>query len=547
MKFTALIGQMQSGKTTASIRLFDELLQREDCLPIFATHPTNNVYQDWARKAAHLDGTILNPRDDRKRYNEIVDDLLLTGQFPERTGIAGLNNAPFHRRLAPLLLHYHGEKHIIVDEYDQNQIGMDMNEHWVQVKRDYMLRTYDVANVLDEMTLLSATNLAGAVSNLTFDEVEMIKPGEGYNREIHWEQLSERDVEGLREGQVRQTVQEIIAETEHNVMINLHDRTETHRSIASALVNWRDVHIINSKQDAPFNFDVLKQGKHVIVGGGMFARGQTFDRVQTLILDKISAHQATLLQAVGRLFGYKPYPLTLACTQQQWDYIQSAFFIEDLISKEEILMMPPAQRHEWIRAHCTPDPKLKVFGPKSGGWKQHIIDDIATHAPEYVVDYDESWYSNPTITMFQRLVEGAPPPKGETGFMGTCKWGNRSVQRFIDDFINQHPQLKVHSELNESGELRRKTLVPPLWEEWTLNGETTRELEQVDRRIHTRDDLLDHFWIDNSLADATVRQRCTTPYVGSILADGRIAVWQNLNRGSKAERQKSILEPPTAS
>ena len=188
-----------------------------------------------------------------------------------------------------------------------------------------------------------------------------------------------------------------------------------------------------------------------------------------------------------------------------------------------------------------------MFGPKSGGWKQQIIDDIATHAPEYVVDYDESWYDNPTITMFQRLVEGAPPPKGETGFMGTCKWGNRSVQRYVDDFINQHPQLKAHSELNERGELRRKTLVPPLWEEWTHNGETVRELEQVDRQIHTREDLKDHFWIDNSLANATVRQTCQTPYVGSILADGSIAVWQNLNRGSKEERQKSILEPPQAS
>lgn len=544
MKFTALIGQMQSGKTTASIKLFNELLQREDCLPIFATHPTNNVYQDWARKSAYLEGTILNPRDDRTEFNQLVDNLLLTGQWPEKTGIAGLNNAPFHRRLAPLLLHYHGEKHIIVDEYDQNQIGMDMNEHWVQVKRDYMLRTYDVARVIDEMTLLSATNLAGAVSNLSFDDVEYIKPGEGYSCDFKWEQLSERDVEGLRQGQVRQTVQELIAECEHNVMINIHDRTVIHTAIASAIGGY-NCHIINSKQDEQFDFESLSQGKHVIIGGGMFARGQTFDRVQTLIIDKLTSHQATLLQAVGRLFGYKPYPLTLACTAEQLDHIQSAFEIEQLISKEEVLMMPPSQRHEWIRNHCIPDPKLRVFGPKSGGWRQQTIDDIATHSPEYIVDWDSSWYSNPTVTMFQQLVEGAPPPKGESGFLGTCKWGNRSVQRYVDDFINQHPQLKAHSELNERGELRRKTIVPPLWEEWTFNGETHRELEQVDRNIHTRDDLKDHFWIDNSLADAHVRQTCATPYVGSILADGRIALWQNLNLGNSADRTRSVLSPPS--
>lgn len=128
--------------------------------------------------------------------------------------------------------------------------------------------------------------------------------------------------------------------------------------------------------------------------------------------------------------------------------------------------------------------------------------------------------------------------------MGTCKWGNRSVERYVDDFINQHPQLRVLAETNERGELRRKCLVPPLWEEWTYNGECTRELEQVDRQIHTRDDLLNHFWIDNSHADATVRQTCDTPYVGSVLADGRIAVWQNLNSTDKGERQRSILEPP---
>jgi len=543
MKFTALIGQMQSGKTTASIQLYNELLQREDCLPIFATHPTNNVYQDWARKAAHLDGTILNPRDDRKLYNSLVDALLLSGEFPQQTGIAGLNNAPFHRRLAPLLLHYHGTKHIIVDEYDQNQIGMDMNDHWVQVKRDYMLRSYDVADVLDEMTLLSATNLAGAVSNLTFDEVTRIAPGKDYSCEFKWEQLSDRDIEGLRKGQVRQTVQEIVQETEHNVMINLDNRTAVHELIEQSIEGFT-THLINSKQDQPFNFETLEKGKHVIIGGGMFARGQTFDRVQTLVIDKPSAHQATLLQAVGRLFGYKAYPLTLACTQEQLDHIQSAFEIEQLISQEEILLMPVQARHNWIRKHCQPDPKLKVFGPKSGGWRQQIIDDIATHSPEYVVDWDESWYRNPTITMCQRRVEGAPPPKGESGFMGTCKWGNRSVERYVDDFINQHPQLRVLAETNNRGELRRKSIIPPLWEEWTHNGECTRELEQVDRQIHVRDDLKDHFWIDNSHADATVRQTCDTPYVGSVTADGRIAVWQNLNSTDKGERQRSILEPP---
>jgi hypothetical protein len=546
MKYTALIGQMQSGKTTASIEQFNNLLQQEDTLPVFATHPTNNVYQDWLYKARHLEGTILNPRDDRGAFNKLVDHLLLTGEFPQQVGIAGLNNASFHRRLAPLLLHYHGTKHLIVDEYDQNQIGMDMNEHWVEVKRDYMLRSYDVADVLNEMTLLSATNLAGAASKITFDSVQLITPGTGYNCEYRWEQLSERDVEGLRQGCVRQTVQEVIQESEHNVMINIDNRIAVHELIEQAIEGF-DTHLINSKQDEGFDFERLEQGKHVIIGGGMFARGQTFSRIQTLILDKMSAHQATLLQAVGRLFGYKPFPLTLACTAEQRDHIESAFEIEQLISKQEVLLMPWEDRHAWIRQHCTPDPSLRVFGAKSGGWRQHIIDDIATHSPEHEVDYDESWFNNPTITMCQRLVEGAPPARGDQGFLGTCKWGNRSVDRFVSDFVNQHPQLKVLAETNERGELRRKTIVPPLWEEWTHNGETHRELEQVDRNIHCREDLINHFYIDNSVADAKCRETCQTPYVGSVRADGRIAIWKNLNISSKGTRQKSILEPPQAS
>lgn len=544
MKYKLLIGKLQSGKTTTAIKIFNELLSEDDCLPIFATHPTNNVYQDLYNKfklAGITDhNKIISPRDDRQEYKKFLDILLTSGTIPSNFGIAGLNNIHFHKLIGAAVLHYHQKKVMIVDEYDMNQI--EFTKNWQPVKRDYALKSYAVEDVIDEMILLSATNLAAAVSNLEFqpEDIDPIKPGDGYNMKIIWDEIGQREIEGLRAGNDRGLIQDIINDTEHNVMINVDSRKETHAVIANQLSDRNSVHIVNS--DEPFDFHVLEQGKHVVIGGHMFARGQTFPRIQTLIIDKPSANQATLLQAVGRLFGYKPFPLKIVCTPEQKEMIKEGLELEEAVSKKSILSMPPEERHRWIREQLDAPSKLQVLGPKNNGWKQRIIDDWATEKPHKIVDYHEKYFDSEFVTMLQRKVDGAPPPRGKEGdFYGTCKWGNRSVDKFISDFVNQHPQGKTLSELNEKGVLRRTRIVPPLFESWDFKGETEYDYEQVDRNIHTINDLEDHFYIDNAYADVNTRQTCTTDYVGSVLNTGKIALWKNLNLLAP-NRQKVVFD-----
>jgi hypothetical protein len=543
MKYKLLIGKLQSGKTTTAIKIFKDLLQEEDCLPIFATHPTNNVYSDLVSKfkLAKIDANLVNPRDNSTEFKKFLNILLRNGTIPNNFGIVGLNNISFHRTIGSAILHYHGKKSMIVDEYDMNQIEFTRN--WQPVKRDYALRSYAVEDVLDEMILLSATNLAAAISDLSFnsEDITPIKPGEGYNMKIDWDTIGDREINALRAGRDRGFIQDIVDETEHNVMINVDTRKETHGSIADALCYNNSCHIVNS--DEEFNFEDLQQDKNVVIGGAMFARGQTFPRIQTLIIDKPSANQATLLQAVGRLFGYKEYPLRIVCTAEQREMIKEGLELEEQISDKNILSLHPKLRHEWIKEQLESPKNLKVFGPKNGGWRQRIIDDWAVEKPHKIVPYDKKYYSMPEfVTMLQKRVDGTPPPRGKDGnYFGTTKWGNRSVEKFISDFVNQHPQGKTLSELNEKGELRRKQIVPPLFETWSSDGVTEYEYEQVDRVIHKIDDLKDHFYIDNGYADIDIRQQCDSDYVGSILNTGEIALWKNLNTLPE-DRSKGVFD-----
>ena len=128
--------------------------------------------------------------------------------------------------------------------------------------------------------------------------------------------------------------------------------------------------VVNS--EAAFDFEALKgRQKIVLIGGSMFDRGQTFHGLSTLIIDRPEIHQASLLQAVGRLFGYKDYQLTLAASGEMFDRIDDCFEIETQISKQEVLAMPVEERWKWLDSNVIFNSK-RVLSPKSNGWREGV-------------------------------------------------------------------------------------------------------------------------------------------------------------------------------
>lgn len=521
---------MQSGKTTAAIKNFQTYLQKEDCLPIFATHASNNVLQDLMQKMEAegilSNNTILNPRDNRGDYNKFLSRLMKYNTIDDNFGIVGLKNESFFKRLDSALLHYHQEKVLFNDEYDTDQIRF-VNKRQ-PVKRDNQIRSYDIEGVIDTMELLSATNLAALISDAKFDKVEFIPHEAGYNDELNFVTVSERALECLRNGELHDDIHENIVNTTHNVMINVSTLQDDHTTIANCLDDFRfNSMVVNSDDDEVYDLSTLDTGKTMLIGGNMFNRGQTFNRIQTLIFDR-PTHQAAMLQAVGRLFGYRNYKTKIVCSSEMRDQIEEAFNLEKRITKD-ILELPATERRKWLESQSAPE-KLSVFSSKDNGWMTKKIADYAVVDPVYSHKYDEDFFRNEEITMLQKRVEGPPPARGQNGYYGTCKWGNRTVEKYVDDFCNQHPQGRVLSEPNEKGDLRRKTIVPPFCERWWDEKERKyhHEYEQVDRNKYKRHHLEEHFWIDNSY-NADIRETCMTKYVGSVLANGRVAVWHNLN------------------
>ena len=520
---------MQSGKTTDALNRYLAFLEQVDCLPIFATHASLNVLQDLRSKmrdrGIFQNNTILNPRDNRAEWNKFVSRLMKFNTVDDNFGIVGLKNEAFFKRLDSALVHYHQEKVLFNDEYDTDQIRFIRNRQ--PVKRDNQIRSYEIENLITRMELLSATNLAAMISDNDYDEIRFIKPGKGYNCERNYEIVSDRAMEALRLGKRHDDIDAAIEATEHNVMVNVSTLQDDHSAIADALDGQWDCMVVNSDENELYDFTRLDNNKTVVIGGNMFNRGQTFNRIQTLIFDR-PTHQAAMLQSIGRLFGYRDYKTKIICTASMKDQIEEAFGLESLIT-EERLRMPHKARHEWLSQQTAPK-NLGVFSPKNNGWKTVNIPDYAVEKPEMTVPYDDVWFARSDVTMLQKRIDGAPPARGQDGYYGTCKWGNRTVEKYVEDFCNQHPQGRILSEPNDRGELRRKTIVPPLCEQWF--DETAQEMvyewEQVDRDIHKRHHLDTHWWVDNNY-NSDKREQCMTKYVGSVLATGEIALWFNLN------------------
>ena len=534
-----LVGKLQSGKTTTAIKYFNKYLQEGECLPIFCTHNSENVFCDLQSKL-NPNYTYYDPREGTSKvlfsngqragkttsWAKFLKNIMTYGTVDDGHGIVGLNNRYFHEKIAPAIINYHHKKVIFVDEYDNSQIGFTTKRQAVQ--RDRWLYSYEVENVIDEMVLLSATNLSAAISNKTFDPacIEVIKPGKGYQgwgKNINRQYLNDSDFKALREGRPRGAVFDIAEDASGHVMVNIETHIDVHNAIANCFqeAGFKTM-VVNS--EAAFDFEALKgRQKIVLIGGSMFDRGQTFHGLSTLIIDRPEIHQASLLQAVGRLFGYKDYQLTLAASGDMFERINDCFEIETQISKQEVLSMPVEERWKWLGSNVIFNSK-RVLSPKSNGWREGVRRLGAAQVPHMRLSTEP--LNDKQITKIQSKIytdEGTPRSMvfGEWKHVGTSRWGSRSPEKMASDFVDQHPQGRTIAEKTAAGRTRRKIIVPP-WSETHVDGD--RQWTEWD----FNDPATCGWYIDNSM-EPQERESIKTPYVASVAASGEWLIWHNLN------------------
>lgn len=505
-----LTGQMQGGKTTKAVKLFRGWVNEEpDTYPVAATFGRNHILQDFERKM--IAGGVSRqqlfiPGQDRAGFRKIKERIF-GDSLPKDVGIFGLHNYSFHDKIASTILFNNFNVKLLLDEYDTGQVGFDEEFMDYSVKQDHAIDSYIRKEVLDELWLVSATNLQGAISSLNFDGVISIKPGEGYQgmHDIEFETLYDDDIDSLMEGLPNKKIMHRIIESHGHVMFNLDRKMAIHENIASAVDSYGKTMILNSRS----NFDISElddlSTKKIVIGGDMFARGATFPNITSLFFHKPGAHMAVKLQAVGRLFGYKNKPLKLYCTKREQYQIQKMLELNERFSDTDFLKQEWQIRHEQIAKISLPD-EMSIFNPnKANGFlettRKPLIDE-----PEIVV---KDAPQDSKVTMLQIKHEGIPPKRGKA----TYRWGN-DPDHMKRSLINAHPF--TGSPMNEKQGGPRQFIVPPTnYKDYA---------EYCDYECPNG-----HWWIENIYAkNVEALKQIKTQYVGTYRSNGEVAIWHNV-------------------
>ena len=509
-----MTGQMQGGKTTEAVRVFNEWLSELNTYPITGTFGRNHILEDFKRKM--IKGGVsaeklVVPGKDRAAF-KLIKDMIFAGVVPNDVGVFGLHNHAFHDKIASSILHNHAKTKFLLDEYDTGQVGFHEDHIDLSIKQDHAIDSYIRKGVLEELWLISATNLQGAIADLNYDDVINIAPGKGYKGRLNFdfEPLYDDDIESLLQGIPNKKIKSRVWDSEGHVMFNLDRLTKKHESIAQAVSGFGDTMILNSNN----NFDISsledRSKKKIVIGGDVFARGATFPNVSSLFFFKPESHMAVKLQAVGRLFGYKDMTLKLYCTKREQYQIEKMLELNEKFSDRDFLMKEYQIRHEEIAQICLPD-DMKIFNPRKANgfnettWKPDI------DKPKFTIPVAPD--EGDDIYMLQTKHVAEPTEMPKKG-LATYKWGE-SPEHMQRSMINAHPF--TGSPLNRSQGGPRRFVVPPrVVEGYVDYCEYPEQLESG------------HWYIENKHRTIEELKAIKSEFIGTYGTNGKVKVWKNI-------------------
>jgi hypothetical protein len=383
----------QCGKTTyAACEYINDILDKNR-FPMYFAYNYKTILTDFIlkaeQKAKELTNErihILNPADKSSaRKFKRVKEMFISGTelykykglaYEKSIGMAGLSNQYYLSKLCSILLASEDMEPIgYMDEYDEHELGFNARR---EVRHKMEGRNFRKGEVgfhrllqrtspyFSTLKLISATNLAAAISDIPkFDSIKTIVPEKGYTNNINYFIVKKADIHALKQGRLSPKIEEFYNMLNHNLMVNVTQGITDHKIIAGAFP-LPGTYLVNMEAD--FYFDSLKQGRNVVIGGRMFGRGATYHRLDGLILDKLSSNMTNVIQAAGRLFGYKDYPIFIACTQQQCDMLESSFEFETKISDAELLNLEVSERHKAISSFKA-NKTITILSDNNNGWK----------------------------------------------------------------------------------------------------------------------------------------------------------------------------------
>ena len=373
----------QVGKTTYTLRETENCIEYVNINLVFEY---NIVVEDVIAKGKDFSISIdkIDKRDLRKYRSELVDRL--EPDFPNMlVGIMDVHRAYILEGFLLWCKHRNIPVRIIIDEYDVFAVGHKIRDAAKQ--RDEFLQMVRAQGLASMIEYNSATNIAGLISDINWKEVNIIKPYPGY---CGWDTLQIQDMPeshftSLLNGEVTLEMKRKLArayESQENVLMNLHSRTEAHENIATALDGlYTNIKTINYASND--TIEDMPSTNTLIVGGNKFGRSVTIPNLTTMFYYRKNLPIiANLLQAVGRVLGNRPMDPTIITTPVLKKSIEQSWELERLIVEEEILLQPHEERIAWLNDKVKDKDCIKLFTSKSNGYAQSktakymVVDDV---------------------------------------------------------------------------------------------------------------------------------------------------------------------------
>jgi hypothetical protein len=490
----------------------------------YITHGLNDIKKDFLTKAKLLEPNInwICPNIDKAEFKHIESFIMkhrcLPNEYLDKTVFVGLNNTHHYKLMNNIFTLDKGVQQGFIDEVDTTQPGFGFG-----FKEGIQKDNWQDAIIEDGVyargggvTLITATKVLLAANNIQYKDVKVIPPYDPLLwkglKQVKWELVNERDIEQLYQAEFSNTLHQIICEEPRNTMINLSRFTIDHDRIIQGLTSVNSqLHAVNYDNPS-FNLNVLEEGSHTLVGGAKFSRGISFPRIGTLIFD-MDSDMNTLIQAFGRLFRYANYDIRAVVTYKTRDLLEKAFEVESKIDRK-LLLKSPKERHDFLKKDLEWYEELKL-PEKSNGWVSSATKDKRLLEPDFILPY-----YTPLNRDLQDTTSIIVPQKGSAPTnRGTTKWGNRTPEKMVSDFIEQHPQGKTLVESNDKGSIRRKYIIPPYYYKDDNNNVALEFGEPNDET---------HWYMDNSMSIEN-RKNIKTKYVDSVSACGEYKLfWTNL-------------------
>ena len=545
-------GLMQAGKTTEAILLIKSLLSQKNNLIFMVTHMFKGMLYDLLFKLEAegikdyiqvngIDGRDKTRASIKKLKHDILDEKVSSGL------LVGINNDTFYEKIAHLMKVTKGkvEQTLILDEGDVNEIDFNFRfqrKHRRNNSIDAELRN----DPPDKTIIISASMLGLAISETNYENVKLITPGEGYNNNFSHGGLYEKDIEELKSGSLRDGVIDLLMDTNYNSMINIDTHTKVHEIIAYSL---KELELYTSSgklivpmiinQNSKIDYELANDPSVSVcyISGNLASRGQTFPGLQTLIIDKGNSHQAATLQAAGRLFGYKNYPLVMGCTTKQLDKINTCLDVEERIRNEEIISLKWEERHDWV-SNLQFHPNFKVFSNGTGNAHREVLVYDAFQPKWHFKDLPLNYKHDITIMIVKK--EGTPHP---TQKIGTRRWGvseikNKNEQYRCESLLkttSNHPQGGGWSTMQKNGNILRKYVILPHGETH-VDPDTGQSFTEYTEGQHNDPN---GSYLEQLFTTQEERENIKTLYVASQIHDGTWLIWDNLNLKTQCEKEET--------